>query len=164
MTPALNTLRTLQFDVAVPAGWDVRITAETAGLAGSVDYPVVHAANFALPATRQDFGGDLVTHMTRSQVFVALLGYGSDGAGHGLFAPSGLPLTLDPAWFDPLAMQRPIAGMAGVQRFFSAQGRKFCLYAVVGSYARRTVLAPVVDRFLAGVTIQPAASADQGAP
>ncbi|MDQ1398171.1 MAG: hypothetical protein QOG97_713 [Acidimicrobiaceae bacterium] len=164
MSPAHNTVRTLQFDVAVPNGWDVRIKGSAPGTSGSVDYPVVHAANFALSATREDFGGELVARMTGRQVFVALLGYGSDGAGHGLFAPSGLPRALQPDWFDPLAMQRPIAGMAGVQRFFSAEGRKFCLYAVLGSYARRAVLVPAVNQFLAGVTIQPAASAAQGAP
>ncbi len=164
MSPVSNTVRTVQFDIAVPNGWDVRIKASAAGAQGSVDYPVVHAANFALPTRREDFGGAVVEGMNRGQVFVALLGYGADGAGHGLFAPSGLPRPLHPDWFDPQAMQRPIAAMAGVQRFFSAQGRKFCLYVVVGSYDRRAVLVASINQFLAGVTIQAAASAAQGAP
>ena len=161
MSPALNTLN---FGVAVPPGWDVRISDSALGPAGAVDYPVVHAANFPLPTWREDFGGEVVAAMTGGQVFVAILGYGSDAAGQGLFAAAGLPRPVHPDWFDPHQMQRPVAGMAGLQRFFTAQRRAFCLYAVLGSYTRRAALVPLVNKFLAGVTIQRAASAVQGAP
>ncbi|MDQ6617158.1 MAG: hypothetical protein M3083_21040 [Actinomycetota bacterium] len=160
-----RTLSALNFGAAVPAGWDVRISAPAAGPAGAVNYPVLHAANFPLPVWREDFGGEeVLARMTGRQVFVALLGYGTDGAGRGLFAAAGLPRPLHPEWFDPYQMQRPRAGMAGMQRFFTAQARKFCLYAVLGSYAQRAGLVPVINQFLAGVTIQPAATAAQGSP
>ena len=129
-----------------------------------MDYPVVHAANFPLPAHREDFGGELVARMRRSQVFVALLGYGSGPADQGLFAAADLPRPLSPDWFDPSQMQRPFAGKAGVQRFFTAQGRAFCLYTVLGSFAHRATLVHLVNHFLAGVTIEPAAPAEEGTP
>jgi hypothetical protein len=159
-------LETFDFGIAVPAGWDVRITRTTSGPAGSVDYPVVHAANFPLPRRREDFGGELAASMTVRHVFVALLGYGSAGAGQGLFAAAGLPRPVQPDWFDPYQMQRPVVGRAGLQRFFSAERRAFCLYAVVGSFAQRATLVPLINQFLAGVTIQPSAtaSANQGNP
>ena len=136
--------------IDVPPGWDVRIRP---GGPGGTDYVVAHGANFALPAQREDFGGELVGDMTSGQVFVAVLGYGTEYAGRGLFEPSGSPSPLDPAWFDPFQMQRPYRGMAGVQRFFTAQGRAYCLYAVIGSYARRSALVPLVNSYLAGVGI-----------
>lgn len=157
-------LTALNFGVTVPSGWDVRIRGGASGPAGAVDYAVVHAANFALPAQREDFGGPLVSRMSAKQVFVALLGYGSEWAGQGLFAAEGLPHPLPASAFNPYQMQRPVAGMAGVQRFFTAQGRTFCLYAVIGSFARRGVLVPLVNKFLAGVTIKPAATAAAGTP
>jgi hypothetical protein len=150
-----NVLEALGFRVAVPPGWDVRILSASSGPAGTIDYPVLHAANFALPARREDFGGEFVAAMTPRQVFVALLGYGTDNAGTGLFATAGLPRPATADWFDPYQMQRPFPGKAGTQRFFSAEGRTFCLYAVVGSFAQRRPLVLTINQFLAGVTIQP---------
>ncbi len=150
-----QTLRALGFSVVVPAGWDVRIVGATSGPDGTIDYPVLHAANFPLPAGREDFGGEFLAAMTTRQVFVALLGYGSDAAGRGLFAPAGVPAPVRSDSFDPFQMQRPFPGLAGLQRFFSAENRAFCLYAVIGSYAQRTSVVPIVNQFLAGVTIQP---------
>ena len=149
-----HTLSAFGFEVAVPGGWDIRVGVAPAGPHGASNFPIVHAANFALPARRQDFGGEVVAAMAGDQVFVALLGYGP-GGGHGLFAPVGLPQPLDADWFDPWQMQRPVPGRAGVQRFFTAQQKKFCLYAVVGSYAQRSSLVAGINRYLAGVTIHP---------
>jgi len=152
MSPALDashTVRAYNFSVTAPGGWDVRI-------GGASPFPIMHGANFALPAARGDFGGLVVPGMTIGQVFVALLDYGTVVRTDGLFAPSGHPKALDPDWFNPRQMQRPIAGMAGVQRFFNTEGRKYCLYSVIGSYARRALLVPLVNQFLAGITIHPA--------
>jgi hypothetical protein len=46
-----------------------------------------------------------------------------------------------------------IKGQAGAQFFFSDAGRAFCLYVVLGSYARRGALVPKVNAVLAGVRI-----------
>ncbi len=159
-----NVLQALGFRVAVPAGWDVRILSASSGPAGTIDYPVLHAANFALPARREDFGGEFVAAMTPRQVFVALLGYGTNSAGKGLFATTGLPGPARPEWFDPYQMQRPFPGKAGTQRFFTAEARTFCLYAVLGSYPQRRALVPVINQFLAGVTIQPTTTPAMGHP
>jgi hypothetical protein len=162
MSPGLHTLG---FAVAIPPGWDVRVRGAVSGPDATVDYPVMHAANFALPPRRGDFGGGVVETMTTRHVFVAVLGYGPGTVGtetRGLFATAGLPHPLRPEWFDPSQMQRLIAGKAGLQRFFSAEDRRFCLYAVVGSYARRAVLVPLINGFLAGVTIEPASAAGGG--
>ena len=50
---------------------------------------------------------------------------------------SGIPRALSPDDFSPGVLQRAIRGQAGVQRFFHEPGRAFCLYVVLGSFARR---------------------------
>jgi hypothetical protein len=52
-------------------------------------------------------------------------------------------------------MQRAIRGQAGVQRFFNDQGRAFCLYVVIGSFAHRQSLVTRVNQVLATLTIDP---------
>jgi hypothetical protein len=42
-----------------------------------------------------------------------------------------MPLPLELAHFHPRTLQVGRQGQAGVQRFFTAAGRPFCLYAVV---------------------------------
>ncbi|MEA2477902.1 MAG: hypothetical protein QOF16_1836 [Actinomycetota bacterium] len=61
-------------------------------------------------------------------------------ASKGLF-DAGQPKALEEREFSSRAMQRTIAGRAGVQRFFSASGRAFCLYCVIatGTGARRNL-------------------------
>jgi hypothetical protein len=51
-------------------------------------------------------------------------------------------------------MQRVIAGQAGVQRFFSAGGRGFCLYSVVGSYTQRQALSARANQILGSLEIE----------
>jgi hypothetical protein len=57
--------------------------------------------------------------------------------------------------FAPATMQRPSPPRSGAQRFFTEQGRAFCLYAVIGQHARRRILAPVVAASVAAITISP---------
>ena len=45
--------------------------------------------------------------------------------------------------FSPNVLQRTIRGQAGVQKFFHDQGRAFCLYVVLGSFANRRKLVPL---------------------
>jgi hypothetical protein len=42
--------------------------------------------------------------------------------------------------YRPRQLQRTIVGQAGVQRFFTVQGRAFCVYSVIGAVANRVAL------------------------
>src|SRR5262249_26551717 len=94
----------------------------------------------ALPPGRGDFGSGAVEVMGAEHAFVALLEYDPAEAGQPLFAACGMPRP-SVADFAPNALQRPLRGQLGCQRFFTDHGRAFCLYAVLGSrrYAARLV-------------------------
>lgn len=119
--------------------------------------PVIHLANFPLPPARGDFGSGAVEIMGAADVFVALVEYGPENIGTPLFVRKGLPQGLVLTDFHPLALQRPLPGQAGYQEFFTAAGRPFCVYVVLGgtSSARRTLAA--VNTILAGLEIGPRA-------
>lgn len=104
-----------------------------AGWAGEASHPVLHLANFALPANRGDYGTGAVERMAAGHVFLALLEFGPDCLGTALYAPRGLP-RIKPGEFDPNGMQRRVAGQAGYQRFCTVAARPFCLYVVIGSH------------------------------
>jgi len=160
-------LRAHGLSVAVPRGWDARIfrrdesdvmspAAPETGAANvprsGVTTPVVHLASFALPEGRGDYGSGAVGLMRAHDVFVALVEFGPESVGTPLFAPAGRP-RFRAGELSETIMQRPIAGMAGAQRFFTLEGRAFCCYAVVGSSARRSSLVGVVNDALAGITV-----------
>jgi hypothetical protein len=161
-------LRAQGLAVTVPRGWDCRIFRRTEssvaapGAAGSDDpvpmsgvtTPVVHLASFALPDGRGDYGSGAVERMRANDVFVALVEFGEESRGTRLFAARGIP-RIRAADISSQGMQRPVATMGGVQRFFTEAGRPFCCYAVVGSLTRRSALASVVNDALAGVTVGP---------
>ena len=67
-------------------------------------------------------------------------------------AAQGMP-RLRPNDFSPNTLRMMLPGQSGVQRFFTVNGRPFCLYAVIGAHARRIGLAGVVNDLLAGVRI-----------
>lgn len=94
--------------------------------------PVLHLANFALPPDRGDFGSGAVERMGGPHAFVSLLEYDAEEAGRPLFAARGLPRPVV-ADFAPNALQRRLPGQLGCQRFFTENGRPFCLYVVLGS-------------------------------
>jgi hypothetical protein len=140
-------------EAAIPPGWDARIYARP--LARTAPLPAVspfarhvearggtatlHAATFALPEHDAEFGTTATASMPADSAFLALVEY-ERGArlepGTGLFAAPGPPGALREADFAPETMLRPRAGQVGAQRFFTASGRPFCLYAVLGSEAR----------------------------
>jgi hypothetical protein len=136
----------------LPSGWDGRIYRRALG-AGAPTNAVLHAANFALPADRGDYGSGAVEHMGRGHVLVVLIEHDLAAAGAGLFRRQGLPLPLRPADFSPQALQRTLPGQSGVQRFFTWRGRPFCLYVVLGSHAGRARLLPVVNALLGTATV-----------
>src|ERR1700710_1620641 len=86
------------FSVAPPAGWEGRIyrrsqpaTADTpaarasaagaTGWLGEQTLPVLHLADFALPAVRGDYGSGAVETMRDNDTFIALLQFGPECLG-----------------------------------------------------------------------------------
>lgn len=147
------SLRAGGIGLRVPPGWEAQLRGEPAPRRG--EGMVLHAANFALPPARGDFGSGAVERMGPHDVLVCLLEYGTEDAVTELFRHRGVP-RLAARDFSPSTMQRTIAGMAGAQSFFNDSGRAFCLYAVVGSWRGREHLVAKANEMLAAVTIEPA--------
>ncbi|MGH9101460.1 MAG: hypothetical protein ACRDYD_00520, partial [Acidimicrobiales bacterium] len=95
--------------------------------------------------------------MGPDHLLVALLELDRESQGEGLFGAQGLPAPLHPDAFRPGSLQRALPGQAGVQRFFREAKRAFCLYVVLGSYARRASLAGAANTLLGGLRIDPVA-------
>jgi hypothetical protein len=128
-------VRAFGISVETPPGWEVRIFRLADG------EPTLHAASFPLPLVDGEFGANATLRMPTDGAFVSVTEYCVDGKlapGKGLFA-ARRPRSLARAAFSPSALFRPIAGQLGSQTFFTAAGRPFALYAVVGS---STALAP----------------------
>jgi len=142
--------------VDVIPDWDTRIgRTSPATFPTTTSQALLHGANFALPERRGEFGDGVVETMGPAHVFTALIEYGPESVGKGLFASQGLPRQLHPDWFDPNLLERPLPGHAGLQRFFTDHDRTFCLYVVLGGYAQRAGLVDAANLFLAGITVLP---------
>lgn len=152
----------------LPTGWEGSIAAHrqdlpetaAAGVA-SIEVvapvlPVAHFATFALPATRGDFGSNVVDAMRPTDAFVSLVEYGTEEVGTALFAAQGLPRRLDPRQFSAKQLQRTIRGQAGLQIFFSEAGRAFCLYVVLGDANDAHRLVRRVEQVLATLELEAA--------
>jgi hypothetical protein len=144
--------------LAVPPGWEARIYRRAPEDPGELSYPVLHLGTVPLPAVRGDYGGGVVEHLGSEDVFISLLEFGSAVADEGLFAHQGLP-RLRPSQFAPGRLPHVQADVSAVQHFFSAAGRAFCLYVVVGSDGRRMATVPKAESALRGLTIRPAMTA-----
>ena len=103
--------------------------------------PVMHISSAPMPSLRGDFGSGAVDVLTREDVFIALVEYGTDSIGMPLFDTGPLPRRLDARAFQPAGLQRAIPGQSGFQHFCTENGRPFCLYVVLGAHhdARRLV-------------------------
>lgn len=139
--------------VDLPPGWEVRLRAQPPSGQDRSRNLLLHAATVPLPADRGDFGSGVWERLGPDDVFLSLLEYDAEDAGTELFAAQGLPV-VRPADFSPRAMQRQIAGCSGAQWFFTLHGRPFCLYAVLGSHARRAAGAATVARLLAQLAVE----------
>jgi hypothetical protein len=120
--------------VDVPLGWEARIARPPESA------PYLHVASFALTADSGQFGAGVTAAMAGDGAFAALVEYVVDRharPGAGLFASRRWPprLRVGELRHDQLQVMRP--GHLGVQRFFTAAGRPFCLYAVVSPARRR---------------------------
>lgn len=120
--------------VKLPPGWEGRITRRQPGNSKERTRAVVHCATFPMPEHRDDFGGGVTQLMRSSDVFVSLFEYGPESVGTPLFRAEGTP-RLDAGAFESKRLQRPLPGQLGCQRFFTVNGRAFCLYVVAGSRA-----------------------------
>lgn len=142
---------------APDAAGDPRAKSAAPGALAERTLPVVHVCTRALPATVGDFGGGLVEVMAPDDVFVALLEYGSDLAGTGLFERQGVP-RLAPSQFAPNRMPRDVVGRSASQHFFSVGGRAFCLFTVLGSHSRRMATVPRAAAVVRSLTVDSAAT------
>ncbi len=146
--------------VPVPGGWEARASVSANGDGrqpdGSVEFPCVHLANFALPPSRAAYGSGVVEGLESEDAFVALLEFAPESANTPLFARSA-PRRLRSFDFSGAQLQRTIAGQFGAQRFFTVADRAMCCYVVLGGTdALRRALADV-NHVLGGLRVSAAA-------
>ena len=142
-----------RFDAQAPEG----AAPDPRDLLAERTLPVLHVSTRPLPAAVGDFGSGAVEALGPEDVFVALIEYGSDLADTGLFEKQGVP-RLAPSQFGTNRMPREIVGRSASQHFFSAGGRAFCLFTVLGSHARRMATVPRAAAVARSLEIVPAAT------
>jgi hypothetical protein len=114
--------------IDAPAGWEARIFRREGAA------PVLHVATFALSGRDGDFGAAATGRMRSDDAFASLVEYRAEPAvrpGVGLFAATGPPPAPRASDFRPAQLQVTRRGQLGCQRFFTAAGRPFCIYAVI---------------------------------
>jgi hypothetical protein len=164
----MTAFRSRGVSIDLPTGWEGQVraagasrhsapttsarTTSAAATLAEVEPVVLHAATFALPAERGDYGSGAVEVMGGSDVLVCLLEHEREAASTALFRREGVP-RLTAAMFSPQTMQRTMAGMSGTQHFFQVAGRPFCLYVVVGSHRTRGPLVRAADDVVGTIEI-----------
>lgn len=115
----------------LPRGWSGHIYSRQGGIA------TLHAGSFPLLVSdRSTFGQKSTASMPADAAFLALTEYVPGRGlepGRGLFASRRIPLPLDPAGLSAHCLAHPKPGQAGMQHFFTASGRPFCLYVVLAA-------------------------------
>ncbi|MFL5892538.1 MAG: hypothetical protein ACJ75I_07320 [Solirubrobacterales bacterium] len=136
--------------LSLPNEWDGRIYGRARLVANPAEASLVpgfdgieqghlatlHAANFPLSGAEGEFAAEATVRMPAAGAFVALVEYQPDDRlvpGEGLFASREVPRALAPGDFRPETLMVPRGDQVGLQRFFTAGARPFCLYAVIGS-------------------------------
>jgi hypothetical protein len=134
-----------------PVGWEAR--------AFSHGEPTVHVASFPLPRTDGEFGSRSTARMPADGLFLSLTEYlvQPHELRDGIFAAQP-PRRLRTEELSERTLLRPLPGQRGVQRFFSTEGRAFCLYLVCGRDGGGRLA--TVNRMLASLQVEarPAAS------
>lgn len=118
---------------------------------------ILRAATVPLDLDEADFGSSVVRRMSSGDALIILLEYVVDEhltPGEGLFEERGVPWPLKASDFRAAALQVTVSGQSGVQRFFTAGGRPFCLYVVLGSGAATTRL-DAINELLDTIEIDP---------
>ena len=164
------------FTLDVPAGWDARIyrrpaAGEVAATdadgppapSGAATHAVMHAATIPMPTDIGDFGSSGLDRLGNDDAFIVVFDHGPDSVGQPLFAREGMPRLLEPGDFDPKTLQRRLPGQAGMQAFFTENGRACCLYVVLGSHANGRRIVPRVNAVLSDLQIEPEVAGAQAA-
>jgi hypothetical protein len=124
--------------IELPRGWSGRVFSRDGGLAR------LHAGSFPVALGDGEFGDRSTRAMPAGGSFIAIAEY-EPGAGlepgRGLFSSRRLPLPLDPLAFSHRGLAHPRPGQSGMQHFFTAADRAFCLYVVLAGERRRHLLA-----------------------
>lgn len=144
----MSRLEAYGISLELPPGWEGSAFRHDGGEA------TVHVASFRLPSRDGEFGTRATGMMPRDGLFLAMTEYRvtDDELGAGIFA-GRRPRSLRAAELGASTLLRPVAGQRGVQRFFSAANRAFCLYAVAGSDGERRLAA--ANAVLASLEIDP---------
>jgi hypothetical protein len=140
----------------VPEGWEARIAQQLETGDGERSFQVLHASTVPLSGPRADYGGGVVERLGHDDVFVSLIEFGPDEAGSALFKEVDTLPVLEVGQFHRNQLQRRIRGQAGVQHFFTYQGRPYCLYVVLGSIARAPELVVKANALLEGLAVDSA--------
>jgi hypothetical protein len=154
--PRRRTFSVGGLTMPVPPGWEARGVgeAQVRQADGSVAYPFVHLASFAMNAVRAPYGSGVVEYMGADDAFVALLEFAPQSATTALFARHGPPRRLRATDFSPSRLQRTIKGQLGAQVFFRENGRAFCCYVVLGGIEALRVALGDVNAVLSGLEIR----------
>jgi hypothetical protein len=117
--------------IRLPRAWEGRIFLPDLA-PPAVNLPVVHVTDRPLATPRSSFAPELAARAGAEGTLFALVEYEPALAGRGLYAagPPTPPIPRDA--LHPAALQVPNPAQEGRQWFFSAAGRAFCLYLVVG--------------------------------
>ncbi len=169
MTAPTPSLTGHGFSISPPPGWEGRIYRRTEpatpnsphaaaagagsrGWLGEQTLPVVHLADFALPAIRGDYGSGAVERMRHSNIFLALLQFGPECLGSALYRPVGRP-KVEASRFNPNGLQRILPGQTGAQYFFTENDRPMCLYVVLGNQKGVPAMAAQVNDVLDSIEV-----------
>jgi hypothetical protein len=137
--------------VELPHGWSGRLFSRDGELA------TLHTGNFPLALNDGEFGDRSTSVMRSGAAFIALTEYHVGAGlkpGSGLFASRRVPTPLDPAAFAAAGLAHPRPGQVGMQHFFTASRRPFCLYVVLaGSRENRRRRLLALDHVLSSLRI-----------
>lgn len=139
---------------AVPGGWECRIGNLPESGDGERTFSYLHASTVPLTGSRADYGGGVVERLGPNDVFVALLEFGPGEAGSALFNQVDEMPVLERSMFHRNQLQRRIRGQAGVQHFFTLNGRPFCLYVVLGSIVNSAMLVEKANDLVQGLSVE----------
>ncbi len=146
------TLTSHQIGVRLLEGWEGEIYRRKAQ-DDMQTFPILHMANFPLPAIRGDFGSGVVELMKEKNVFISLFEYGPESLDKKLFQRRGIPTGLSIGDFSPVRLHRIIKGQLGYQSFFQESMRAFCLYIVLGGKLASNKTIEDINAILSSISI-----------
>ena len=144
-------------EAQIPASWEGRIYRRTSSdpQEGEVTFPILHSANFPLPAEDGDYGSSAVTSMPAHGVFAALLEFGPEYVGEPTFPRVARIPRVRASDLGRRTMQVLVPGHLGAQRYFTLAGRAFCLSVVAGSAHAADAHLSELNHWLRKVSIAP---------